>query len=184
MRGAGKKIPWSEADDRDLRTLWCAKVSAEDIGDVLGRTAGAVNTRATHLGLHWRRKKIWTEEEKMFIVNYGPGKGRRWMARKLEVTPGCYDLIRKKLEIKGCETRYGVKGLRRTWHFGEEEWLKRHIDDYSWQRLGELLGHTAEAVRVKARSLGLKKGPSPGRRGYPPIEQYNNKPIKTWRDIY
>lgn len=163
--------------------------SDEEIAEALGRTLTGLLYKRRQMGLHRpdaveltkAKGHQWTDEEELFITNYWREMTDAWMAKKLGVSVSAYKHKRKRMKIKtlGGEKPAGYikswerkKGVRRSWTFKQEEFLKEHYPTHSAAEIAKVLKRNENAIQWKAKRLGLKKEYNPGRRGYEPIESY------------
>ena len=156
---------YTAAETEQLRILFAQGLSDEEIAAVIGRTAPSVYGRRLRLGLKHpnaadmaaANAKHWTEDEVLFIKNYWKLKTDIWMANKLGVKLNAYVYKRKQMGLK---KNWRVKsGIRQSWKFADEEFLRKHYGRHSCQDIADHLDgrYTVAAIYRKARILGLTK---------------------------
>lgn len=169
--------PYTEKEKEWLRILFEQKKSDEEISAIMGRTVRSVADQRRKLRLkrltisevaHMKSKK-WTKYEIDFICNYWKEKSDTWMARKLGVTYGVYK--KKRLELGFRKPEKLKRGIRKTWTYAEEEFMKEHYPTHNAKDIARhLKRHSAQGVIEKAKKLGLRKAYSPGCRGFADID--------------
>lgn len=180
---------YTDSELEHLRTLFKQKKSDEQIASIMGRGLQGIKAKRRQLGLHRpdavaisiKKGHKWTDDDLLFIRNYWREQTDRWMARKLGVSVSSYKHKRQKMVVQTLEGRRRLvktwthkKGRRDTWTYNQEEFLREHYPTHSAKQLMPYLGRDENAIQWKAKRMGLKKAYNPGRKGYPPVEQYYN----------
>ena len=170
-----------------LRLLFEQGHSDTEIAAILERTASGIQSKRQTLRLlrptcvDIKRKKAhrWTKDEEEFILNYWYTKTDEWMAAKLKVSVAAYKYKRKSMNTyaNGKKRRLvkdwtQKKGRHTSWTFNQEQFLIERYPTHSSADIARYLGRNPAAIIKKANTMGLKKEYFPGKRGYPPIEQY------------
>ncbi|CCQ42311.1 SANT/Myb-like DNA-binding domain-containing protein [Yersinia enterocolitica] len=146
-RGRNHLSPWTVKEMSSLENKY-GKFSAQDIGDTLGRSAGAVRGVARKLGLSTPRPPVWTEEELALIrVNYY--KGIMFVHSLL---PG-----RTIYAIRIQASLMGVTNA--SWGDEELRYLEAHHGSVPIARIAASLGRSAKGVADMDRKMGLAKRP-------------------------
>ena len=181
---------YTQEETETIRAMFAGKRSDEEIAAALGRTATGITIKRRQLGLHRpdavaiAKKKAhkWTADELEFIKSYWNKKTDEWMARKLGVTIPTYKKKRQRMTVVTIDGKRRLvkewthrKGRRLTWTFAHEEFLREHYPTHSAADIGRYLGRKENTIQTKARRMGLKKAHNPGKKGFPPIEQYYDK---------
>ena len=161
-----------------LRILVAQGNSDEQIAAVMGRTPRSVADHRRRLGLlrmsaadmAAKKSKHWTRDEVDFICNFWNEKTDKWMAKKLRVTEAVYK--NKRHELGFYKHWLHKKGLRRSWTFSEEEFLRQHYHNHSAKDIAAHMQgrHSPYAIKLKAAKLELRKEYRPGRHGFSPID--------------
>ena len=143
--------PWTAEQDAMLRAQWPAGVPDRVIAERLGRTAVAVQIRATKLGLRRPRPNAWTDEQEQVLRNLWPK--RIAMSTILERVGHSY---------RACTVRASRLDLRRpdcslSFDAREDERIRRVLATGGDDRdlCAALPGRSVTAVRARARILGL-----------------------------
>ena len=85
----------------EMARLWLARVPAEEIGEMLGITAGAVGARCRRLGLPPRCKRLSEKRvRKLFVRMWEKGYTVKKMARILGITPRAVIVHRGRMKLK------------------------------------------------------------------------------------
>lgn len=89
----------------------------------------------------------WTTEDELFLIEYYPEKGSKWVGEKLNRTPS------------SCINRAGKLGLKRKnkWTKKEDAFLIKYYTKKSLPYLEKKLKRTASSIAHRANRLGLKK---------------------------
>ena len=147
-----------------LRDMYRAGRSDAEIAQVLGRGEKGVARKRLELGLVRRRRREWTDEMDLFVVNYWQEKPDEWMAKKLGVTLDGYLHRRRSLGLKR-ERRdcIGVKrGLYKKredgWAELELAYLKAGYGKVANKRMAKALGRPLSSVTGKLSRMGLTGG--------------------------
>lgn len=143
---SSKRNTWTEQEDKYLKDNF-QKLTKAQIGEDLGKTKGAVEYRASQLGLIKQPHKPWTEEEDNFLRENYLTMTSKEIAKKLGRTAPSID------------SREGVLGLQRLSYWTQEEidFLKENYMNYTHAELGKLMNRPEQGVRIKAQDLGLFK---------------------------
>lgn len=137
---------WNDRNIETLRRLWLKGKSGEEIAEKIGKTAGAVKSKANALGL--KRELFWTAEETGLLKHYYPTLSNKKIAEKLDKT------------IPAVMHKAATLGLKKdtSWTAKEIAILKKYYQTLpDKQIVAKLRNKTANAVKVKALSLGLTK---------------------------
>lgn len=185
------KTRYTDKEKMQLRLMFEQGKSDEEIAEAIGRTLIGVTFKRRKMGL-MRADAIelnkvnchqWTEEEELFITSYWREMTDSWMAKKLGVSVSAYKHKRKRMKVQtlGGEKPAGYiknwkgkKGVRRSWTFKQEEFMKEHYPTHSAAEIAKYLNKSENAVQYKASRMGLRKNYIAGRRGYEKIERYYN----------
>lgn len=193
-RTMNNKKRYTKNELTQLRLLFEQGKSDESIAAIMGRGVTGIQQKRRQLGLH-RPDAVaisiknghhkWTKDELEFIRNYWRTKSDKWMAKKLGVSLDSYRQKRlrmKTLSLTGREVpaRYikrwtQSKGRHVTWTYNKEVFLRENYPTHSAKELAKYLGLKENAIQCKAYRMGLRKDYNPGRKGYPPIENYYSK---------
>lgn len=132
------------------------KEGAASVALKLGRTATAVRSQASSLGCSKVPSELWTHEEMEILrINYARGDG---ISNIMPLLPG---RTRKTIFQKAISL--GITSAR-SW--SDEECLIL-VEYYPvlGTKVGEMIGRTAEAVKIKACEMGIKvEGLTPARK--------------------
>jgi hypothetical protein len=143
---------WQPDEDHRLRAgLTCAAIAAHPPG----RTAGAVATRASRLGLASYARR-WTQQEDAQLLRLAEhGTRLEQAAGILARTPQALRVRARRLGIRPPPTRQPSR--RRRWTPAEDQLLagRANLDP---ARLAVLLGRSEAAVRRRLAALGLRQG--------------------------
>jgi hypothetical protein len=155
--GLASRAPrhYAPAEDTVLRDGWAAGVEVEELALRLGRSPDAVRVRADALGLHRpARRRRWTAAEDAIVRDgYVDDLTCRRIADDLGArTAGAIAARARKL---------GLTTYARRWTSTDDERLRRLVTLRSPGEIAEALGRTPEAVRRRARTLGLATARSP-----------------------
>lgn len=176
-----------------MRILFRQGKSDEEIAGIMGRGKTGVERKRQEMGLHkpdaiaLGRKKWhkYTADELEFIKNWWDKKSDKWMARKLGVGVDAYRAVRRRMSEKSLsgkkretplkKTWTQQKGMRKTWTYAQEEFLREHYPTKDTAEIARILGRKPAAIIDKAKRIGIKKAYKPGARGYEPIDGYYKK---------
>jgi len=172
------RTAYTAKESEHLRILFAQGNTDEQIAAVMGRTLRSVadhrrKLRLLHMSavdMAVKKSKHWSRDEVDFICNFWKEKNDKWMAKKLKTTEAVYKNKRREL---GFQKHWRQKkGLRRSWTFSDEEFLRQHYTTHSAKNIAALMKgrHTPYAIICKANKLGLRKETRPGRHGFPPID--------------
>ena len=141
---------WTEQMDRYLRERYDGRVRGRvgEIAGVLGVTHETTKYRAERLGLtrpDKRNRRMWTEEEKAFLLRWAGERTPWWMARQLKRSRSS---VVEKMRRENLRTRiqsgYTQKELMEC--FGTSATMLRR-----WERLGMLsVQRGSEAIGLRA----------------------------------
>lgn len=179
------RTAYTAKEIEQLRILFAQGNSDEQIAAVLGRSEFSIRNKRLQLGLKHpnaadmaaEKAKHWSPDEELFIRNYWQQKSDSWMAKKLRVKLNIYIYKRKKMGLK---KNWRVKpGIRHSWKFTDEEFLRQHYGRHSCQDIAAHLGgrHSIDSIYKKALRLGLKKDYCNCGKHYPLIDA-NYQPIE------
>ncbi|VXC73789.1 conserved hypothetical protein [Enterobacterales bacterium 8AC] len=123
-------------------------MSTVDIARHLGRTVVAVRLMAQGLGLCKTQTPAWTEQEIAVLhAHYAEGAGIRYVQALL---PG-----RIKAAIMAKVKELGITSAR-NWHPDEVQVLREFYPEIGTQVAYKLPRRSRDAVKIKARQLGLQ----------------------------
>ena len=173
--GVMEKRRWTPAELEQLAILFSQHNSDEKIASILNRTTLSVKIKRRQLRLFYpdavdiaiENSHRYTDEECDFIRYYYQKKSDTWMAKKLRVSIHSYKHQRARMNLKKMDQQ--KKGLRRSWHFKEEQFLIDHYKDASYKDIAKILKRKENTVAYKAYRLGLRKPNNVGRRGFEPL---------------
>lgn len=165
-RPPGKR--YEPQEDAALREALTAGRSLRDLASPLGRTEGALRVRARSLGLLAKgSRRRWTRrDDELLREGYERGLSCRAVARTMlggMRTPGAVSARARAL---------GLATYARAWTPEEDAALRRlSLAGASLYAAAERRGRTPEAIRRRARKLGVKfaadPAPAGGRRWRP-----------------
>lgn len=149
--------PWTEKEDRAMRKGY-GKRPVEELAESLGRTPGAVQSRARTLGLRQPPKpragehRHWTpEEEKLLRKEYGRIPAKE-LAARLGRTVKSVHLRAIKSGLS--ESKPRTNPMKR-WTKGEDEELRKGFGRLPLKELAARLDRTIDSINGRARMLGL-----------------------------
>lgn len=152
---------YSAEDDEALRLVLAREGSLELLARRLGRTPDALRLRASKLGLYRPvRRRRWTPSEDAAIRDgYDSGLTCRAIARGL---PG-----RSSASVTARAGKLGLATHARRWTPADDRRLVRLAVSHPIDELSRLLGRTPDALRQRARGLGIRllAGGAPARSG-------------------
>jgi hypothetical protein len=146
---------YTASEDALLRDRWADGVGVDELAHRLGRRPDAVRLRARALGLHRpARRRRWTAVEDATLRDgYAQGLTCRRIADGIaERTPGAVAARARKL---------GLATYARDWTSADDARLRRLAALRSPAEIAQAVGRTPEAVRRRARTLGVAIGPAP-----------------------
>ena len=144
-------------DDAALRAAWASGGNLDDLAGKLGRNPEALLLRARRLGLHRpARRRRWTDSEDATLRDgYADGLTCAEIASALiERTPTAVAARAHKL---------GLASYARRWSPEDDVRLSHILSLHTIDDAARVLGRTPEAIRRRARILGLDTKPSPRR---------------------
>ena len=138
-----------------LRDLWTGGDGVADLAHRLGRSPDAVRLRARALGLNRPAvRRRWTAVEDATLRDgYADGLTCRRIADSLAE--------RTLAAVAARARKLGLTTYARAWTAQDDSRLRRLAPLRSPAEIAQLLGRTPEAVRRRARTLGLTSGPTP-----------------------
>lgn len=145
--GRNHLSPWT-LKEMEFIEAYYGKISAKEIGDKIGRSAGMVRTTARKLGLASPRPPTWTEEELSLIRdNYGKGIAfvRSLLPERTEYA------IRIQASL--------MRVANSSWSEEERQYLKTHHGNMPIARIAAELGRTVSGVAGMVTEMGLRKKP-------------------------
>lgn len=146
-RGRNHLSPWTVKEMSYLENNY-GKFSAQDIGDTLGRSAGAVRGLARKLGLSTPRPPVWPEEE-LALIRGNYCKGITFVHSLL---PG-----RTIYAIRIQASLMGVTNS--SWGDEELRYLEAHHGSIPIVGIAASLGRSAKGVADMVRKMGQAKRP-------------------------
>jgi hypothetical protein len=156
--------PYTAGEDEAIRVVFGRRGDVDALARELGRSAEAVRLRARVLGVHRPPpRRRWTFAEDAIVRDgYDAGRSCESIASEL---PG-----RTEASVAARARKLGLSNYARRWTDEEEALLTRLIATRC--PVGEMaraLTRTPEAVRQRARRLGLTPAsdPPPGRSAHP-----------------
>jgi hypothetical protein len=144
-------------DDRAIRASWAAGESLEAVARRLGRSPGSLLLRARTLGLHRPPpRRRWTAAEDAVLRDgYADGLTCDEIARtSLERSPGA---------VAARAHRLGLASYARNWSAEDDQRLSRMLSLRTVDDAAQVLGRTPEAIRRRARNLGVVSAAAPQR---------------------
>lgn len=160
--------PYTVAEDEALREAIARDRPLRALAAELGRTEGALRVRAHTLGLlTGDRRRRWTlREDGLLREGYERGLGCEAVARLM------LGGTRTASAVSARARRLGLVSYARTWSREEEAALRRAAAaNASLYAVAERHGRTPEAIRRRARRLGIElaaePAPAAGRRWAP-----------------
>ena len=132
------------------------KDGAASVALKLGRTAAAVRSQASSMGCSKGPRELWSDEEiEILRINYARGDG---ISTIMPLLPG---RTRKTIFQKAISL--GITSAR-SWSDEECLILIEYYPVFG-TKVGEMIGRTAEAVKIKACEMGIKvEGLTPARK--------------------
>lgn len=139
--------PWTIAEIKFVEDNY-RKTTSKDIGESLGRSAGAVRQIAGRLGLTKAHPPKWTEEEHSLIsMYYDKGEGITLLQSLL---PG-----RTKFAICIQASLLGVTTSQ--WNTEERQYLAKHYGNTPTHEIAATLGRSILGLRAIVGEMGLGK---------------------------
>lgn len=168
---------YTTADDALIRDTW-GHDDVELLAAQLGRTPDALRLRAAHLGLHHPHRRLrWSEAEDAAVrAGYRDGRSCEEIARTLGHT-------RTHTAVAARARKLGLTTYARQWTGAEDEALRiGATSGLSGEELATALFRTEEAVRRRARTLGvtLRAAPAPARQTGPWTTEDDAVLLDTW----
>lgn len=140
---------WTPAEVEYIKNS-IGKLSWSEIGEQIGRSASAVQAKASAEGLTPRN--VWKEEEDEFLKeNYltlGAEEVSKHLGRSLYAVHS-----RVRLVGGGRDSL----GSRKEWSKEELDFLRENYHAMSVRELSEHLGRTEDAIYVRVQKIGIKK---------------------------
>jgi hypothetical protein len=157
---------WAPDEDERLREALASRRSLGGLACALGRSEGALRTRARTRGLApgAERRRRWTApEDDLVRSGYESGLTCRTIATELlggRRTPECVSARARKL---------GLATYARSWTDEEDRALRRlGLRGATVSQAAERLARTPEAIRRRSRKLGIRLARDPVRGGARP----------------
>jgi DNA-binding CsgD family transcriptional regulator len=149
LQGRGTPL-WSTAEDQALARTWTGGGDLAGLAAALGRSAAALRLRAGVLGLTRpaSRRRWQPEDDRRLRAGYADGLTCAAIAAGLGRSEGAVVARARKL---------GLGAYARRWTAAEEAHLARLVErGVPLERAACLLIRTPEALRVRARRLGIQ----------------------------
>jgi hypothetical protein len=156
-------VPFTVADDHAITACWTRGGDPQALARELGRSAGSVRLRAQKLGLHRPppRPRWQAYEDAAVRDGYERGLTCAQIAGEL---PG-----RSVAAVAARAAKLGLATYARAWTPREDRSLRQLArDGIELERAAQMLSRTPEALRARARKLGVALPPPrrPGRTGH------------------
>jgi hypothetical protein len=146
-----KPRPYTPADDDAIRACWLAGEDVQRLARELGRSAGSIRLRAQALGVHRpARRRRWREYEDAAVRDgYARGLTCREIASEL---PG-----RSGAAVAARAAKLGLATYGRAWSARDDRNLRMLVSEgIELERAAQILARTPDALRARARKLGLE----------------------------
>jgi hypothetical protein len=143
--------PYSASDDDAIRDCWTNSGDARALAQRLGRSTASVRLRARKLDLHdpAPRPRWSVCEDAAVRDGYARGLTCEQIARELPA--------RTTLAVAARAAKLGLATYARVWTPTDDGALRQLTrDSLPLERAAQLLGRTPEALRARARKLGLE----------------------------
>lgn len=166
---------WSKEDEDILRKYY-GKLSYKEILKKLNRSIQphSLYRKALDLGIV-KPANIWTNEEVEILINNYSIKP---MSEVMKLLPG-----RTQYAILGQARKYDLKSyfyLNRLWSDSEIKYLKDNYIDKSYEDMGNELGRTIMAIKVRMYLLNLHKSTEIS--NYDNLYNYIRQRLVPWRN--
>lgn len=151
-----RMVPYSQAEDQLIRACWQDGRDVQQLALTIGRSAGAIRLRAAKLGLHQpTRRRRWQKHEDAAVRDgYELGLTCAQIATDL---PG-----RPASAVAARAAKLGLQSYARVWTRRDDRLLRTLAGDrVELERAAQILSRTPEALRARARKLGLPPLRSP-----------------------
>lgn len=147
--GAPAPTRYGTEEDRALRALFHGRGDLEELARRLGRSPDALRLRARKLGLYRPAPRAhWTPGEDAELRDgYTRGLTCRTIARGL---PG-----RSAASVAARARKLGLATHARRWAPADDQRLHRLARTHRLEDAARLLGRTPDALRLRARKLGI-----------------------------
>jgi hypothetical protein len=142
--------PYTPADDEAIRACWRSDGDVHRLARELGRSAGSLRLRAQALGVHQpaRRRRWHPYEDAAVRDGYARGLTCREIAAEL---PG-----RSGAAVAARAAKLGLATYGRAWSAHDDRTLRVLVmEDMELERAAQILARTPDALRARARKLGL-----------------------------
>jgi hypothetical protein len=143
--------PYTSADDEAIRACWEAGEDVQRLARELSRSAGSIRLRAQTLGVHRpARRQRWHDFEDAAVRDgYARGLTCREIATEL---PG-----RSAAAVAARAAKLGLATYGRAWTARDDRSLRTLIlEGVELERAAQILARTPDALRARARKLGLE----------------------------
>ncbi|MCU6243895.1 hypothetical protein [Enterobacter asburiae] len=141
--------PWTIAEIKFVEENY-RKTTSKDIGELLGRSAGAVRQIAGRLGLTKVRPPDWTEKEHEWInMYYDKGKGIAYLKSLMPE--------RTEFAIRIQASLIGVTNP--SWSNSDRQYLEMHHGSVPISKIATVLGRSTGSVASMVSKMGLAKRP-------------------------
>jgi hypothetical protein len=149
---------YTSDDDAAIRALWTSGGDLDELARELGRTPDALRLRARRLGLHCpARRRRWTDTEDATLRDgYADGLTCDEIARALTQ--------RTPTAVAARAHELGLASYARRWSPEDDSRLSHALSLHTIDDVARALVRTPEAIRRRARKLGLDTNPPPLRR--------------------
>jgi hypothetical protein len=142
--------PYTPSDDDAIRACWRDGGDVPALAGRLGRSSGSIRLRAQALGVHQPvRRRRWREYEDTAVRDgYARGLTCREIAAEL---PG-----RSGAAVAARAAKLGLATYGRAWSAREDRNLRTLVaEGVELERAAQVLARTPDALRARARKLGL-----------------------------
>lgn len=153
---------WRE--QKDLLVKLYPTTDNKELAQLLGRTAGAIQSQAVKMGLHkpdyipgeqtGKGERLWTSQEDALIKKLYLTVQAKDLAVQLDRTTDA--VITRAARIGVCKKPKNFSPLR-TWTDKEIDFLKKYYKIMPATKIAHKLGRTNMAIQQKAQKLGLQK---------------------------
>ena len=142
--------PYAPQEDAALRAVFAQRGDLHELAMRLGRSPDALRLRARKLGLHRPApRRRWTPDEDAAIRD-GYDNGLTCAEITAELAGRTVAAVAARARQLGLATH------ARRWTASDDERLRRLVHDKPLHELARLLGRTPEALRQRARKLGVR----------------------------
>lgn len=143
--------PYTPAEDDGIRACWLADGDVQRLAFEMGRSAGSIRLRAQTLGVHRpaRRRRWHGYEDAAVRDGYARGLTCREIASEL---PG-----RSGAAVAARAAKLGLATYGRAWTARDDRNLQTLVQEgLALERAAQILARTPDALRARARKLGLE----------------------------